>query len=122
MHDPHGMVYYACGDVPTTNSKVTKMDHSVDQRVEVLDAKIEDQRLEIESLKGKLAETERNKEYYYEAWNAARAEIAQLHQTIDLLPNSPPRSSEPPEDQQWNKIDYTVANRLTAWVATLIKR
>ena len=101
------------------------MDHSVAEAIvnhkSDYDLMVE-LREEVEGLMAKLKETERNKEYYYESWNAARAEIAQLHQTIDLLPNSPPRSSEPPEDQQWNKIDYTVANRLTAWVATLIKR
>lgn len=113
------------------------MDHSLaqaivndtDDRIAILDAKIADlretidaQKETIESLEKKSADAEHSKKFYYDQHLVLDRELNQLHQLIDLLPNSPPRTSEPPEDQSWNKVTYTVANRLTAWIATLSKR
>jgi hypothetical protein len=62
-----------------------------------------------------------NSNYWSEKHTELSREVEQLHQLIDLLPNSPPRESEPPEDEKWKTVTYSVQSRLTAWIATRLK-
>lgn len=76
---------------------------------------------QIKELRAKLESEQASLRYYTEQHREVRAELEALHNTIDLLPNAPPRTSDYPEGEQWRATNYSVQNRLAAWIATRLK-
>lgn len=76
---------------------------------------------QIKELEDKLKSEQSSTRYYSDQSRELRAELDAVHNTIDLLPNAPPRTSDYPEGEAWRATNYTVQNRLTAWIATRLK-
>ena len=75
----------------------------------------------IAELEKQLAAEKVTLKYYTDQNRDSRAELEALHNTIDLLPNAPPRKSDAPEGEEWRAIEYSVQNRLAAWIASRLK-
>ena len=75
----------------------------------------------IAELEKQLATEKATLKYYTDQNRDSRAELEALHNTLDLLPNAPPRQSDFPEGEQWRAVTYSLQNRLTAWIATRLK-
>lgn len=88
---------------------------------ENLEAALQNTLNRIEELEAKLKSEQASVKYYGDQNREIRAELDAVHNTIDLLPNAPPRQSDFPEGEQWRATTYSVQNRLTAWIATRLK-
>jgi hypothetical protein len=75
----------------------------------------------IEDLEGQLKSAKSSSTYWSQKHTELTVEMESLHRLIDLLPNSPPRKSDAPEGEEWRAVEYSVQNRLAAWIATRLK-
>ena len=52
---------------------------------------------------------------HFKSYQEAKAEIEQVHQLLDAVPNSVARRSE--SEESYNRVDRDLMTRLAAWLA-----
>lgn len=72
---------------------------------------------ELEELRKKLSQFESNYKYISQANAELSSEIRRVHEILDNLPRSAPRSEPKTEENRWPS-QYTVPTRLAIWLGS----
>lgn len=79
-----------------------------------LKGQLEAANAEIVDLQKKVKSMETTKEMYYKQCGELKAEIEQVHQFLDAVPNSVARTSN--EEQEYARTTRSIVTRLGAWL------
>ena len=72
---------------------------------------------ELAELRKKLEQFENSYKYFSRLHDEKETELRRVHEILDNLPRSAPRSEPKTEENQW-PIPYTVATRLAIWLGS----